>query len=53
MIAVAAPQVKKIKIEKRYTFEEYLKKEEKIIEKYEFYNGQIIKMSGEDTVIIA
>ena len=31
---------------KVYTFEEYLRREEKSVERHEFYNGKIIKMSG-------
>lgn len=31
---------------KVYTFEEYLRREEKAVEKHEFYNGKIIKMPG-------
>ncbi len=31
---------------KVYTFEEYLRREEKSVEKHEFYNGKIIKMPG-------
>jgi Uma2 family endonuclease len=31
---------------KLYTFEEYLRREEKAVEKHEFYNGKIIKISG-------
>lgn len=31
---------------KLYTFEEYLRREEKAAEKHEFYNGKIIKMPG-------
>jgi Uma2 family endonuclease len=31
---------------KVYTFEQYLRREEKSIEKHEFYNGKIIKMPG-------
>ena len=46
MTATVALEKKKIKEEKTYTFLEYLKKEEKSIEKHEFYNGQIVKMSG-------
>ncbi len=30
----------------QYSFDEYLRKEEKALHKHEFYNGQIIKMSG-------
>jgi Uma2 family endonuclease len=46
MAATIAYEEKVIKPAKVYTFQEYLKKEEKSIEKHEFYNGQIIKMSG-------
>ena len=46
MTAAVALKEKKIKVEKIYTFHEYLKREEKSIEKHEFYNGQIIKMPG-------
>jgi Uma2 family endonuclease len=31
---------------KVYTFAEYLRREEKAVEKHEFYNGKIIKMPG-------
>ncbi len=31
---------------KVHTFEEYLRREEKAVEKHEFYNGKIIKRSG-------
>jgi Uma2 family endonuclease len=31
---------------KLYTFAEYLRREEKAVEKHEFYNGKIIKMPG-------
>jgi Uma2 family endonuclease len=31
---------------KVYTFEEYLRREEKALERHEFYNGQIIKVMG-------
>lgn len=37
---------KKIQNTNQYSFDEYLRKEEKTIHKHEFYNGQIIKMSG-------
>ena len=46
MPAAVALEEKKLKVEKIYTFQEYLKKEEKTIEKHEFYNGQIIKRAG-------
>jgi Uma2 family endonuclease len=31
---------------KLYNFEEYLRREEKAVDKHEFYNGKIIKMAG-------
>jgi Uma2 family endonuclease len=31
---------------KMYSFEEYLRREEKAVEKHEFYNGKIFKMPG-------
>jgi Uma2 family endonuclease len=31
---------------KLYTFEEYLRKEERAVHKHEFFNGQILKMPG-------
>ena len=46
MTAAVALEEKKLKVEKIYTFQEYLKKEEKSIDKHEFYNGQINKMPG-------
>ncbi len=45
MTAAVAPE-KKLKTEKSHSFQSYLKREEKTIEKYEFYNGQITKMPG-------
>jgi Uma2 family endonuclease len=36
----------KLRKPKEYTFEEYLRREEKSVEKHEFYNGKIIKMPG-------
>ena len=41
-----------IRKSKVYTFEEYLRREEKSLEKHEFYNGKIIKMLGERTYIV-
>jgi Uma2 family endonuclease len=38
--------VKPVKQERLFSFEEYLKKEEKAVDKHEFYNGKIIKMAG-------
>jgi Uma2 family endonuclease len=35
---------------KLYTFEEYLRREEKAVEKNQFYNGKIIKKSGKNAV---
>ncbi len=35
---------KKEKIQKIYTLDEYLRREEKSLDKHEFYNGQIVKM---------
>jgi Uma2 family endonuclease len=37
-------QVRTIRQSKVYTFEEYLRREEKAVEKHEFYNGKIIRM---------
>ncbi|MBL7814379.1 MAG: Uma2 family endonuclease [Saprospiraceae bacterium] len=37
---------KKIREPKVYTLEEYLRREERSVEKHEFYNGKIIKMPG-------
>ena len=34
----------KQKLAKLYSLQEYLKREEKSIEKHEFYNGKIVKM---------
>jgi Uma2 family endonuclease len=39
-------QSRAIRPPKVYTFEEYLYREEKSVEKHEFYNGKIIKMAG-------
>ena len=36
---------------KLYTFEAYLRREEKAAEKHEFYNGKIIKMLGGTDII--
>jgi Uma2 family endonuclease len=41
-----AKEARKIRNPKVYTFEEYLCREEKSVEKHEFYNGKIIKMPG-------
>ena len=45
MSAVAAVE-KKVLQSKNFSFEEYLKREERSISKNEFYNGQIISMPG-------
>jgi Uma2 family endonuclease len=37
---------KPVKRERLYSFEDYLKREEKAVDKHEFYNGQIVKMAG-------
>jgi Uma2 family endonuclease len=39
-------QARAIRQPKVYTFEEYLRREEKAVEKHEFYNGKIIRMPG-------
>lgn len=39
-------KAKTVRQPKVYTFEEYLHREEKAVEKHEFYNGKIIKMPG-------
>ena len=39
-------EIQAVRKPKVYTFEEYLRREEKSIEKHEFYNGKIIKMAG-------
>ena len=46
MAAIIAYEEKIIKSAKIYTFQEYLNKEEKSIEKHEFHNGQISKKPG-------
>ena len=49
MVAILK-NTKSIRKPKVYTFEEYLRREEKSVEKHEFYNGKIIKMpDGTDT----
>jgi Uma2 family endonuclease len=42
MVAILK-DIKGVRKSKVYTFEEYLRREEKCIEKHEFYNGKIIK----------
>ena len=39
-------EARAIRQPKVYTFEEYLRREEKAVEKHEFYNGKIIRMPG-------
>ncbi len=42
-------EIKAVRKSKVYTFEEYLRREEKSVEKHEFYNGKIVKKpSGTD-----
>jgi Uma2 family endonuclease len=43
-MVATAEFLKKEKVQKTYTLEEYLRREEKSVDKHEFYNGQIIKM---------
>ncbi len=43
-------QARTIRLPKVYTFEEYLRREEKAVEKHEFYNGKIIKRQGRTAV---
>jgi Uma2 family endonuclease len=38
--------IKEMRKPKVYTFEQYLRREEKSAEKHEFYNGKIVKMPG-------
>ncbi len=45
MVAILK-DIKGIRKSKVYTFEEYLRREEKAVEKHEFYQGKIIKMPG-------
>ncbi len=45
MVAVSK-NVRTLQRSKVYTFDEYLRREEKTLEKHEFYNGQIIKVMG-------
>lgn len=45
MVAISK-EIKKVRNPKVYTFEEYLRREEKAVEKHEFYNGKIVKMPG-------
>ena len=46
MVATAATRESKREIEKKYTLEEYFKREEKATRKSEFHNGKIIPMAG-------
>jgi Uma2 family endonuclease len=45
MVAILK-DIKGVRKSKVYTFEEYLRREEKAVEKHEFYQGKIIKMPG-------
>ena len=45
MVAILK-EIKTIRKPKVYTFEEYLHREEKSIEKHEFFNGKILKIPG-------
>ncbi|NJN33490.1 MAG: Uma2 family endonuclease [Saprospiraceae bacterium] len=45
MVAILK-DIKSIRKPKAYTFEAYLRREEKAIEKHEFYQGKIVKMPG-------
>ena len=45
MVAILK-EIKAIRKPKVYTFDEYLHREEKSVEKHEFYNGKIIRMPG-------
>lgn len=45
-MGVIVKNMKPFREPKVYTFEEYLRREEKSVERHEFYNGKIIKMSG-------
>jgi Uma2 family endonuclease len=45
MVAILK-DIKGVRKSKVYTFEEYLRREEKTVEKHEFYQGKIIKMPG-------
>ena len=39
-------EIQAVRKPKVYTFEEYLRREEKAVEKHEFFNGKIVKMPG-------
>jgi Uma2 family endonuclease len=43
-------QARAIRQPKVYTFDEYLRREEKAVEKHEFYNGKIIKKQGKTDI---
>lgn len=45
MVAILK-DIKGVRKSKVYTFDEYLRREEKSVEKHEFYQGKIIKMPG-------
>ena len=43
-MVATAELIKKERVQKTYTLDEYLKREAKSADKHEFYNGQIVKM---------
>lgn len=43
-MVATAEFLKKEKVQKTYTLDEYLRREEKSVDKHEFYNGQIVKI---------
>jgi Uma2 family endonuclease len=45
-MVATSKEIKAARKPKVYTFEEYLRREEKSVEKHEFYNGKIVKMPG-------
>lgn len=45
-MVATAEFLKKEKVQKTYTLDEYLRREEKSVDKHEFYNGQIVKMAN-------
>ncbi len=45
-MVATSKEIKTARKPKVYTFEEYLRREEKSVEKHEFYNGKIVKMPG-------
>lgn len=47
--AAQIPAIFKHKVEKKYTIEEYYRREEKSVHKHEYHAGKIIRMSGGTT----